>query len=578
VTGPGPGAQPVWVVAGMHRSGTSAAARLLHARGVDMGREMIPADPFNPAGYYEDAAVVRFHQAAFAALLPGTAGAHPDWGWTRAAAVSASDLEPWRAEATSLVAERTAPGTPWGFKDPRATVVLDFWAGLLPEARYLVVYRRPDLVADSIQRLGADVFLRDPGAAWKIWWHYNTRLLDFVRRHRDHCAVVDAATLRADPDAITRLLVDRFGAPLGDPSPGGPTQGAPGSDQMRSPFDPVLARAVWPECFDLYDEFAREADVPADGGSIPEQPSPPADRACGAPMDDVSVVVCTHDDAPFLVEALSSVGRCTDGRVEVLVCDDGTTDPEHLLVLDRLEAAGYYIVRQANAGLPAARNRLIASARGTYVLPLDADNRLLPGFIERALVAFAADPRLGVVHGDRRFIGGRTGEEVVPEFRLERAVRVNEIDACAMVRRDAWVEAGGYDELLDCGEDWELWLHLAELGWRFRHLPGLAFEYRVRPDSLLAVRNTPEWGARFRRMQLARYPDLLVAALPRGLRRLALARPTSPGRAVPRSGAWARRVARTYWGYQWRPHRLRRRARGVVARLRAVPLRRPDVL
>jgi len=570
VSNPEPSPDSPWIVAGMHRSGTSAAARFLHRRGIGMGLRMIPADRGNPAGYFEDVEVVRLHQEAFAAVLPAAAGAHADWGWTRAATVSATDLEPWRRVAERLVADRAASGGPWGFKDPRATVVLDFWDDCVPDARYLVVYRRPDLVADSIQRLGADVFLRDPSAPWSIWRHYNERLLDFVQRHRGRCAVVNAAALTAQADEIARLLTDRFGAVLLGAPPEHPPVGAPApGERRRSAFEPRLARAVWTECFDLYDALERAADLPDPlGDSVADASSEPPVTSRVA-MDDLSIVVCTHDDAPFLVEALSSVGRCTDGRAEVLVCDDGTTDPEHLLVLDRLEAAGLRIVRQANAGLPAARNRLIAAARGTYVLPLDADNRLLPGFIERALVAFAADPRLGVVHGDRRFIGGRTGEEAVPEFRLEWAVRVNEIDACAMFRRDAWVEAGGYDETLECGEDWELWLHLAELGWRFRHLPGPAFEYRVRPDSLLALRNTPEWGARFRRMQLTRYPDLLVAALPRRVRRLAGARSASPGQPVPRSRVWARRVARTYWGYQWRSHRLRRRYRSAVTRLRA---------
>ena len=172
----------------MHRSGTSAAARFLHRRGIGMGLRMIPADRGNPAGYFEDVEVVRLHQEAFAAVLPAADGAHADWGWTRAATVSANDLEPWRRVAERLVEDRAASGGPWGFKDPRATVVLDFWDRCVPDARYLVVYRRPDLVADSIQRLGADVFLRDPSAPWSIWRHYNERLLDFVQRHRDRCA------------------------------------------------------------------------------------------------------------------------------------------------------------------------------------------------------------------------------------------------------------------------------------------------------------------------------------------------------------------------------------------------------
>lgn len=54
----------------------------------------------------------------------------------------------------------------------------------------MLVYRKPWLVADSIQRLGADVFLRHPTWGYRIWQYYNTRLLDFYLRHRDRCLLI----------------------------------------------------------------------------------------------------------------------------------------------------------------------------------------------------------------------------------------------------------------------------------------------------------------------------------------------------------------------------------------------------
>ena len=78
---------------------------------------------------------------------------------------------------------------PWGFKDPRTTVALDAWAEALPEARFLLVYRFPWEVAASMQRVGAEVFLRNPGWGAAIWTAYNQRLLDFRRRHPERCVV-----------------------------------------------------------------------------------------------------------------------------------------------------------------------------------------------------------------------------------------------------------------------------------------------------------------------------------------------------------------------------------------------------
>ena len=58
------------IVAGMHRSGTSLTAGLLARLGIDMGRDLVPADRANPRGYFEDVELVRFHQRMFARTLP----------------------------------------------------------------------------------------------------------------------------------------------------------------------------------------------------------------------------------------------------------------------------------------------------------------------------------------------------------------------------------------------------------------------------------------------------------------------------------------------------------------------------
>jgi glycosyltransferase involved in cell wall biosynthesis len=93
-----------------------------------------------------------------------------------------------------------------------------------------------------------------------------------------------------------------------------------------------------------------------------------------------------------------------------------------------------------------------------------------------------ADPAAGVVYGDRREFGARNGDVIVPEFDLPRMLSSNYIDACAVVRRQVWSEAG-YDVALDVWEDWDFWLGAAARGWRFVRIPRPTFEYRVRLDS-----------------------------------------------------------------------------------------------
>src|SRR5205085_334358 len=85
----------------------------------------------------------------------------------------------------------------------------------------------------------------------------------------------------------------------------------------------------------------------------------------GQPL--VSVVVPCFNYGAFVREAVdSAVGQTLTG-VEVIVVDDGSTDPATRAVLDAFQSPRTTVVRRPNGGLPAARNQGIAMARGRYV-------------------------------------------------------------------------------------------------------------------------------------------------------------------------------------------------------------------
>src|SRR5262249_25410774 len=117
------------VVAGMHRSGTSLVASCLAAAGVEMGERLLPADGANPRGYFEDLEVLALNARTLEeAVRAGEAG-HADWGWTESERLDPGVLAGHLAGASALAARRAAGGRgrPWGFKDPRTTVLLDSW-------------------------------------------------------------------------------------------------------------------------------------------------------------------------------------------------------------------------------------------------------------------------------------------------------------------------------------------------------------------------------------------------------------------------------------------------------------------
>ncbi len=238
---------------------------------------------------------------------------------------------------------------------------------------------------------------------------------------------------------------------------------------------------------------------------------------------DLSLIVPCHNDGEFLLEAVASVERVAPDAAELIIVNDGSTEARTIEVLDGMRAAGYRVIDQSPSGLPAARNRGIELARGRYVLPLDADNRICGGFAEQAIRYLDEHPEVGVVYGDRLEFGNREGRVRVPDFDLDRILAGNYIDACAIYRKSLWTDCGGYDAALTTLEDWELWIAAAERGWRFHHLDAIAFEYRVRSDSLLWILTDPETWSRLLGRVMSKHAVLFLQALRNRDERLAQA-------------------------------------------------------
>jgi glycosyltransferase involved in cell wall biosynthesis len=467
------------IVAGMHRSGTSFVASLLAAWNVRMGDRLLPADRGNPAGYFEDVDFLELNRRILVACTTAEDG-HRDWGWTESETFDSGPLPDHRDAATALVAARGRAGGPWGFKDPRTSMLLDFWDDVLGgEARYLLLYRHPWEVADSMLRTGADVWLTHPGYPERIWTQYNRRILDFHGRHRDRTALVSINRALRDPEAFVATIRRRFGI---EANPDTMARLRGDSFVSRPDGDPLPR--LWRYTNALAMETLGALDDAADLGNDRRWDSASSPlRPRLQPRPRLSVVIPCHDDGDYLIDAVASVERNAPAA-ELIIVDDGSTQPRTRQVLEALREAGHRVIEQPHSGLSAARNSGIAAAAGDYLLPLDADNRLLPGFAADAVAVLDAEPDAGVVYGDRREFGARSGDVAVPELDLSRMLWSNYIDACAVVRRAVWSDVGGYDPAFRDWEDWDFWLGATERGWRFVHLPRPTFEYRIRPDSL----------------------------------------------------------------------------------------------
>jgi len=247
---------PAVAIGGMHRSGTSLTASLVAAAGVHLGDDLMPAAASNPRGHFEDLEFYELHRRFLAAN-----GLSKE-GFTCQEPIDVPAAA--RAEAAELIHRRRAAGRVWGWKDPRTVLFLDFWAELVPEARWLFVVRPPEDVVDSLFRRGNMAFVFHPRHAVDLWVAYNRRILEFVRRHPSRALVVDLGRVVADPAGVVTAVGDLLGTALAAPGqhyePRLPTSGQPARRAG-------LVRAVAPQAYDLHEQLLRLAGAAAGGGS-----------------------------------------------------------------------------------------------------------------------------------------------------------------------------------------------------------------------------------------------------------------------------------------------------------------------
>jgi len=213
-----------------------------------------------------------------------------------------------------------------------------------------------------------------------------------------------------------------------------------------------------------------------------------SDPVVPAPLPRVSVVVPCYQHGRHLAEAVESVLAQEGVEVDVTIVDDGSTDstPE---VARALVAAGGGRVRlltTVNSGHPAhPRNAGVRAAAAPYVVCLDADDRLTPGYLAALAAALDAHPEAGFAYGDYEAFGDAAFVEHTPPYDAARLPVVNFLGSASMFRRAAWEAVGGYDGSVGY-EDWDFWIGCADAGWHGVKAEGAVWHYRVEGEGQYA--------------------------------------------------------------------------------------------
>lgn len=157
-------------ITGMHRSGTSMVARLLNLCGLYLGEEghLMPANPENPEGYWEHVQFVNLNDDLLSFLGGG-------WDFPPATPQGWLDdpkLAPLMEKATKLCNE-FRNREPWGWKDPRNSLTIDFWKAVFPDIKVVICVRNPREVAKSLHKRGVS----SNAFGFHLWKTYNETLL-----------------------------------------------------------------------------------------------------------------------------------------------------------------------------------------------------------------------------------------------------------------------------------------------------------------------------------------------------------------------------------------------------------------
>jgi Sulfotransferase family len=192
-------------VVGMHRSGTSLVAQLLHALGLDLGPEehLMRPSTANPAGHWENEPINEINDEILA-RLGGNWSEPPELpaNWERS-----PELDDLRQRAREVIQAEFAGSDRWGFKDPRTSLTLPFWQHLLPPMRYVICLRNPVDVAFSLKARQEEPLPFEKGV--ELWLTHMRSTLAATAAHPQHFIFYE--DLMVDPEPLVRGLAGFIG-------------------------------------------------------------------------------------------------------------------------------------------------------------------------------------------------------------------------------------------------------------------------------------------------------------------------------------------------------------------------------
>lgn len=198
----------------------------------------------------------------------------------------------------------------------------------------------------------------------------------------------------------------------------------------------------------------------------------------------VSVIMPCYNDGQYLQEAIDSLCLQENSFVELLIIDDGSDDNQTCRIIEEIACERIRILRTNHQGPSFARNEGIRAARGEYILPLDADDRIEHEYINKAMQILESNSKVGVVYCHADLFGAAQGPWMLPEYSFERMLIENLVFVTAMFRKADWEAVGGYrTDMKDGLEDYDFFIGMLAHGKDIVQIPEVLFHYRIKHKS-----------------------------------------------------------------------------------------------
>ena len=203
----------------------------------------------------------------------------------------------------------------------------------------------------------------------------------------------------------------------------------------------------------------------------------------------ISVIIPASNYGNVIGDCLDSVLAQTFKNWECIVVDNGSTDNTSSLVknyINKDSRIKYHYTDQKGVSL--ARNIGVDLSEGSYILPLDADDKIAESYLEKAIAIMNKNPQVSLVYCDAVLFGSVNKKWILPKFEFKNMLIENSIFCSALVKKNEFLAVNGYNvNMVEGFEDWDFWIKYLANNKIVYKINEPLFYYRIKQNSRNSV-------------------------------------------------------------------------------------------